>query len=216
MSENNMPVSSNEPITDLSEADMKQVALYIEQGLPNISTVDEFKMTRILDLYLSGKTYRQISTIMAVKKPILMYLSQKFNWFAMRKEYLEDLEISVRGRMMEARVVNQDFLLQLIHLWQKKIGVNITKYLSTSDEQFANKIDLKEVSQYLKALDALQRISGEGSPAKPSPVGLNLGDGVTIERKDDNTVEITPKQKVIGEALRQFADMRREQESKKD
>jgi len=112
-------------------------------------------------------------------------------------------------------LVNQDFLLQLIHMWQKKIGNKITKYLATDNEQFAKDIDLKEVDKYLKTVEMLHKLSSEkGGNAGGTPaVGLNLGDGDTIERKGDNTVEITPKSKAIGDMLKQFADSRREEES---
>lgn len=216
MSDKLPTISAQEPVTDFTDQDIDQINKYIEEGLPNISTVDESKLSKVLDLYLSGRSYKQCSNISGVNKQIILYLSHKFKWFDLRKSYLEDLGQSVMCRMAEAKIVNQDFLLQLINLWQKKIGNKINKYLVTNDEQYAKEIDLKEVDKYLKTLEILFRISGErnDSPQKPSPIGLNLGDGVTIERKGDNTVEITPKQKAVGEALKQFADMRREQEKK--
>jgi hypothetical protein len=132
----------------------------------------------------------------------------------MRKEYMIDLEQNIRGRLLEARMVNQDFLLQMIQMWQKKIGSKMNKYLATNNEEFANEIDLKDIDKYLKTLDILQRISAEPKSGGNPTVGLNLGEGVTIERHG-NTVEITPKTKAIGDMLKQFADFRREEESKK-
>jgi len=215
MSEENKPALIQEPTTDFTEKDMQNIQEYIAAGLPDIATVDGEKMARMMDLYLSGKTYRQIAMTVSVNKRIVLYLSHKFNWFALRMDYIKDLEESIRGRMIEAKLVNQDFLLQLIHMWQKKIGNKITKYLATDNEQFAKDIDLKEVDKYLKTVEMLHKLSSEkGGNAGGTPaVGLNLGDGVTIERKGDNTVEITPKSKAIGDMLKQFADSRREEES---
>lgn len=215
MSEENKPALIQEPTTDFTEKDMQNIQEYIAAGLPDIATVDGEKMARMMDLYLSGKTYRQIAMIVSVNKRIVLYLSHKFNWFALRMDYIKDLEESIRGRMIEAKLVNQDFLLQLIHMWQKKIGNKITKYLATDNEQFAKDIDLKEVDKYLKTVEMLHRLSSEkgGSGGGTPAVGLNLGDGVTIERKGDNTVEITPKSKAIGDMLKRFADSRREEES---
>jgi len=213
--ENNKPAVIQEPTTDFTEKDMQNIQEYIAAGLPDIATVDGEIMARMMDLYLSGKTYRQIAMTVSVNKRIVLYLSHKFNWFALRMDYIKDLEESIRGRTLEAKLVNQDFLLQLIHMWQKKIGNKITKYLATDNEQFANDIDLKEVDKYLKTVEMLHKLGSEkGSSAGGTPaVGLNLGDGVTIERKGDNTVEITPKSKAIGDMLKQFADSRREEEA---
>lgn len=218
MSENNenKPALIEEPTTDLTPRDLENVNKYIEAGLPGIAIVDGDKLGRILDMYLSGKTYRQISNIMAIQKQIVMYLSYKFNWFEVRKDYLADLETSMRSRVMEARIVNQDFLLQLQQMFQKKIGTNITKYLATDNVDFANAIDLKEIDKYLKTVEMLHRLSSEKSSGSAAPaVGLNLGEGVTIVKKGNNEVEITPKSKTISEQLKQFADFRREEEKKK-
>lgn len=216
MSEENKPAILEEPQTDLSQKDLEVIQKYQEAGLPGIASIDGDKMARILDMYLSGKTYRQIATIMAVQKQVVLYLSYKFNWFELRKDYLVDLETSIRARVMEAKIVNQDFLLQLQAMFQKKIGTNITKYLATDNVDFANAIDLKEVDKYLKTVDMLHRLGSEkGSGGNNTPaVGLNLGEGVTIVKKGDNEVEITPKNKAIGDALKQFADFRRVEESK--
>lgn len=214
--QNNPPMLVEEPTSDFTESDLQRIEEYKEAGLPDIGKVDAEVMTRMMDLYLSGKTYRQISTILAIKKPTVLYLSQKFNWFAVRMDYLRDLEAAIRGRLIESKLINQDFMLQLIQMWQKKIGTKITKYLATDNEQFANEIDLKEVSQYLKTVQMLHNIGeGKGSSGGTPAVGLNLGDGVTIEKKGDNTVEITPKANAIGDMLKKFADSRREEEAKK-
>lgn len=205
------------PENDFSQKDLEVIQAYQEAGLPAIAVVDEKKMASMLDMYLSGKTYRQIAMTMSIKKDIVLYMSYKFNWFALRQDYLTDMESSIRGRVMEAKIVNQDFLLQLQAMWQKKIGTKISKYLATDNEEFANEIDLKEVDKYLKTVELLQKLGAEGkSPSDNNRpmVGVNAGDGVTIIRKGDNEIEITPKSKAIGDALKMFADSRREDEKK--
>jgi hypothetical protein len=98
-------------------------------------------------------------------------------------------------------------------MWQKKIGSNIKKYLATDNVDFANAIDLKEVDKYLKTVELLHRLSTEkGSKGSTPAVGLNLGEGVTIVKKGDNEVEITPKSKALSEQLKQFANFKREED----
>lgn len=211
MSDSKLPEIVVEDTTDLTEQDRTRIEAYKEAGLPGLTALEETKLARIMDLYLSGKTYRQIATTMQLKKDMILYLSDRFNWFLMRKEYLEDLEKSIRARLVEAKVVNQDFLLQLIHMWQKKIGNNIDQYFITGNVDHANNIDLKEIASYMKAVEMVHKLGQKDGGSTPA-VGLNLGDGVTVERKGDGTVEITPKSAKIGEALKAFADMRRVEE----
>lgn len=216
MKENkNLPVLPN---TDFSEKDIQKIDEFKEAGLPGIATVDQILMARIMDLYLSGKTYRQISTITRIPVAIILFLSQKFSWFQVRTEYLEDLESTIKARLIESRLINQDFLLQLVHVWQKKIGNSITKYLATDNEVHANAIDLKEVDKYLKTLEALHKLSTDPRAAPTggtAPIGLNVGEGMSITKNSDGGIDITPKSKAIGDMLKQFADSRREEEKPK-
>lgn len=208
------------PTHDFSPKDLERIEKFKEEGMPGLLTLDETKVARILDLYLSGKTYHQISRIMRVEKALVLYLSKKFNWFSTRQEYLFELESNIRSRVVEAKLTSQDFLLELTSVWQKKIGSKITKYLASGEDSHAEEIDLKEVDKYLKTIEMLHKLTSEGSPKSSggqSPaIGLNLGDGVTITKKSDNEVEITPKQAAIGDVLKKFADLRREEEKKKN
>lgn len=215
MSDENKPAIIEESQTDLTSTDLERVREYMDAGLPDIARVDDIKLARILDMYLSGRTYRQIAMTIAIPKQIVLYLSYKFKWFDMRQEYLMDLEANARTRVLESKILNQDMLMQLQQMWRKKIGSNINKYLATDNVDFANAIDLKEVDKYLKTVEMLHKLGSDKIPGQQAPtVGLNLGDGVTITKKGDNEVEITPKSKAIGDMLKQFADLRREEENK--
>lgn len=218
MSEENLPATIAEPDTDLSTKDLELVQKYVDGGLVGVGAVDAKKLTTMLDLYLSGKTYRQISNVVNLPKQVVMYMSYRFNWFELRREYLTDLESSMRSRLIEDRVVTKDFLLELKQMWQKKIGSNITKYLATDNVDFANAIDLKEVDKYLKTVEILHRLDADRGPkgsGTPPAVGLNLGEGVTIVKTGDNAVEITPKSKALSEQLKQFANFKRDEDKKK-
>ena len=211
--EKKLAIQNSEPTTDFTEEDLRRVSIYKEEGMPGLASLEDVKMHRIMDLYLTGKSYRQISQAVRVDKTLIMYLSQRFNWFLMRREYLNELEMNQRQKLIESKIESKNFLLELQHMWQRQIGSNITKYLQTDDEKFANNIDLKVVDRYLKTIDIIHKLSYEGGEGKPA-IGLNLGDGVTIKKTGNNQVEITPKQKTISSALKQFADLRREEENR--
>jgi len=202
--------------TDISPADMGKIQEYMDQGLPGIAKVDDTALFRMVDMYLTGSTYWQISNALNISRKIIIYLSHKHDWYGARREYLTEMQTQMKARVIDAKLVSKDFLLLLTQAWQKKIGKKLQKYLATDNEAHANEIDLKEVGQLLKTIDMINNLSDEGKDSKgrTPAIGLNLGDGVTIERDGDNKVIITPKEKTLGDMLKKFADSRREEQNK--
>jgi hypothetical protein len=224
MEDNKLPANSDSEakIHDFTGFDLKAIEKYKEDGLPGIASLDDPTIIRMMELYLGGKTYREISQVTNKPKAMILYISDKFGWYIKKAEYLRDLEETMIQRTLEAKLVGQDFLLQLKSFFEKKIGHNINNYLRTGDAKFAGDIDLKEVDKYIKTFETLEKLTevkarGSKSDKGAAPaVGLNLGDGVTIERIGDNKVEVTPKQKTVGDMLKQFADLRRQENDKKE
>lgn len=207
------------PTTDLSDKDLALIDQFKAEGMPGLYEIKEGQVERMLDLYLSGKPYIQISRILMLPKSLIMYISQKYSWFSARQEYHFELESTIRNRLVEAKIKDQDFLLSLTQMYQKKIGRKISSYLATDDESHADAIDGKDVDKALKVMEMLHKIGSdakEGKAAAPA-VGLNLGDGVTVRKTGENSVEITPKQKTVSELLQQFkeAELAAEKEKNK-
>ena len=195
---------------------MKKVQKFIDAGLPGIASVNEEKIAKMMELYLGGKTYDQISNITRIDRITVMYLSYKLNWCETRKEYMIELSDHMKRRIMEAKLVMQDHLLQLAQMYQKKHGTKIIRYLETNNEEHTDQISLKEIDRYLKIADLIQKsmIDHSKDNSKGPMIGLNISDGATVTRKGDNEIEITPKQKAIGDVLKHYADLRREEEKK--
>lgn len=204
--EDNLPAVR--PTTDIVGKDQDALAAFIEAGTPGVGSLEEEGVKKMFDLYLSGKTYRQISGIMRTPKTLVMYLSRKLQWFERRQEYLTELEETNLPRIIEAKLMSQDFLLQLVQMLHKKIGARMTRYMMTDDEKYANQINLKEVELYLKTLERLQKTTELPRAAGPL-VGINVTEGATLTRTGDNTIEVTPKQKANDGMLKKFADMQR-------
>lgn len=207
-----------ERVTDLSAAQLQRVQKFMESGTPGIALIDESKMFRMLDLYLGGKSYTQISRMTGTDKDMVLYLSHKMDWYQAKQEYLVDLNNNLQERLLETKLISQNFLTDLVAFWHKKIGTNINKYLATGDEAAAEKIVGKDIDKYLKTVEILQKLTekGGGDGQKPSPVGLNLGEnGVTVKKVGEGEVEITPKSKAIGSVLKDLANLKRAEENKK-
>lgn len=203
------------PSTDMSPDNMALVQTFIDEGMPGVLEVDQAKITKMVDLYLDGKTYSQISQICNVDKTKVMFFSQKGRWFETRSSMLLEMNANMGRRIMETDLESKDFIISLMQLYQKKIGKKVKRYLTTELEEAAEQINLKDIATYLKLRDALfenDKGKGSGNPV----LGLNIGDtGATITRKGDNEIEITPKQKASGDILKHYADLRRKEEGNK-
>lgn len=209
--QNNLPTTIKE--SDITESERVKVQEYIDAGLPGISDVKESHLYQMYDLYLSGSTYSQISVALNMKKVTVLYLAYTSDWYTSKKEYLNEVEEKMKNRVVESKLRSKEFMLILVQAWQKKITSNLHKYLSTSDDSHMERIDLKEVSQLMKAIDMINELdaTGRDPKGKPSPIGLNVGDGVTIEKQIDGKISITPNS-TVGSALKQFADSKRNEE----
>jgi len=202
---------------DFTVTEMQKIQQYKEQGLPGIGDVTGHQMAQMIDLYLNGSTYSQISMTVGVKKIIVMYLSEANGWYNTKREYLNEIEEKIKSRVIDTKLRNQEFMLLLIQAWQKKISNKVVKYLATENEEHMDAIDLKEVAQLMKAIEMIGELdnSGKDSKGKTPAVGLNVGNGVTIEKTGENSMTITPKDASISDMLKQLADSRRQEEKAK-
>lgn len=204
------------PHADFTMKDLEQIEKFKENGLIGLHTLKDSDVERCMSLYLDGKTYRQIAQVTQINKTVILFLSNKFKWFELRREYLDELQATLKEKVMESKLQSQEFLLHLVLAYQKKIGKNIDRYLKTDNEEFADKVDAKDLGALLKVMELLHKLNGEnlGNPNNDkSLVGINgMGEGMTITKTGANTVEITPKVSPFRDKLKQFADMKREQE----
>lgn len=200
---------------DFTPSDRKKIEKFKEAGLPGIATMRDDQVIKAMDLYQNGKTYEQIAMILGVKKEIILFFSEKFEWYPMKMEFSENLAANIMERTLQAKIITTDFLLQLKQFWETRIGKNINKYLATGEEQWAEKIDYRDVDKYLKTVELLNK-TGEARGDKLSPIGLNVGEGGLSIKKTLDGVEITPKQKSVSEQLSKLADFRRQEENRKN
>jgi len=210
MSDENLPALV--PVTDIVGKDLDIVNDFIAKGRPGVKDLSEETAKRMFDLYLSGQTYRQISGITRESRALVMYVSQKVQWFDRRQEYLMELENSKITRIVEAKLMHQDLLLRYVQAIHKKIGSQLNSFMATEDNKKLEGINLKEMEIYMKAMDRLQK-STETPRATGPLVGINMPDGATMTRTGENTVEITPKEKSMDGMLKKLADLRRAAEA---
>lgn len=203
--------------TDITESEMSKINKFIEDGLPGIATINETQLYRMYEMYLTGSTYSQIAVNLGLKKIFVLYLAHSNDWYGSKKEYLNEIQEKIKNRVVESKLRSQEFMLLLVQAWQKKISKNLNKFLATNDEEHMERVDLKEVAQLMKAIEIVNDLdnTGKDSKGKNPAVGINVGNGVTIEKSGNNKISITPNKSSIGDILKQYADASREEEKNK-
>lgn len=202
------------PHADFTIKDLETIEKFKEEGMLGLHTLVETDVERSMALYLDGKSYRQIAQITKIKKDVILFLAHKFSWWELRKEYLDELQATMKDKILDSKLQTQEFLFDLIMAYRKKIGKNLNRYLKTDDDQWMDKVDNKDMGVVFKCVELLHRLNAENftNPNDKSMVSLNgLSDGVTITKTGANSVEITPKSPIASK-LKQMADFKREQE----
>ena len=200
------------PNRDFTMKDLEVIKEFKDKGLMGLAHITPVDVERFMGLYMDGKTYRQIAQLTKKGKAVILYLAEKFNWYELRREYLDELSVTLKDKIMESKLQSQEFLLELVLAYQKKVSRNIHEYLRTDDPKHADKIDQKDIGTVLKVMELLHRLSSENIANNDKPlVGLSgLGEGMTITKTGANTVQITPSP--FSNKLKAFADMKRQQE----
>lgn len=205
------------PKNDFTFRDMELIEKFKEGGMLGLHLLKDTDVERSMSLYLDGKSYRQIAQVTKINKSVILFLANKFGWYELRRDYLDELHATLKDKVMESKLQSQEFLLELVLAYQKKVSKNIHSYLRTDNEEFADRVDKNDITTVLKVMELLHKFNNElaGTPQGDKQlVGLNgLGEGVTITKTGPNSVEISPKgPSPIGSKLRQMADFKREQE----
>lgn len=205
------------PDSDISPQDMEKIHKYKGDGLPGLARLGESDFHRMTEMYMNGFTYWQIASSMNVARPLVMYLSHTYGWYSAKQEYMRELNEKMKGRVVDSKIVSQDFIILLIKAYEKKIGKKLKQYLATDDAAHADQINLKEVDKLLKAVEILQSLNSQGKVSNKA-AGVELGlDGFsgTIERSEDNKLKITPAIDAhLDGLLKKMADDRRAEQHK--
>lgn len=187
---------------DFSVADQERLQAFISGGVPGISSIPEAQMERMMSQYFEGYSYSRIARSFSVRKEVVLYLAQKFDWYEAKQEYLAEQRERMLTRIADARLAAKDYLLQLSTYLRTVVGKRISKAMVTGDETQGP--DLKMIDRSLKALEALFRLA-DAQDQKPAPVP-STGICSELNAASDGSSD-------HGDLLRKFADMRRREEA---
>lgn len=203
--------------SDFTVKDLEIIEKFKEDGMLGLHTLTDVDVERMMALYVDGKSYRQIAALLKKNKAIVLFLAHKFKWFEIRTEYLDELHAVLPSKIIETKLQDQEFLLHLSLAYKKKIGKNIDQYLRTDNTEFYDQIDNKDLGTLLKVMEMIHKLSNENLGEKPPLVGLSgMTEGVTITKTGANSVDIMPKKSGFSSKLKQFAELKRQQEKKQN
>ena len=192
---------------DFEEKEVEKINTYVANGLIGLQSVikDEHKVNAMFGLYMEGKTYTEISKVAKVKKDIVLYLSAKLKWYDQRMEYLEDIQNKMVQTLTTTKINSLNFIQTLITMQHKYYGDVINQYLMTGNRDLIDGLDLKQLTQYFKSIEILERTlnpTNVKTPKGGTTVNINT-EGRTVKQIDDQTLEITPG--AAGDVLRALA-----------
>jgi len=201
---------------DFTDDEVKMINTFVSNGCIGLEGLvkDEHKINSMFSLYMSGKTYIEISKITKVKKELVYYMSAKMNWYEKRMEYLEDIQGKMTKKLSETRMESLNFITNLINCHHKYYGDEINEYLRTNDKTIIENLDLKSLSQYFKSIEILEKILNPTNITKggsSTTVNINAA-GSEIKQVDKDTIEVTPTNS--GAILKELAKIKDKQ--KKD
>lgn len=203
-------------ITDMTPSQINKVKEFIANGLPGIADIKDSALSQMLDLYLNGSSYSQISNTLKIKQVYVLYFAYTANWEQLRQEYVVELQEGLKSRIVNSKLKNKEFILLLTQVYQKKLGAKLIKFLSSENDADLTEVQGKEVLMLMKMMEMVDSLDNEGKAKDgKAAVGLNLGaNGVLVEKTGDNQLSITPKpDPTVGNLLKQLADERRSRES---
>jgi hypothetical protein len=204
---------------DFTDQEVETINTFVSNGCLGLETLvkDESKVNSLFSLYMTGKTYIEISKITRVKKELVLYMAAKMRWYEKRMEYLEDIQSKMTKKMTEARIESLNFITGLIGFHHKFYGDEINKYLETGDRDIINNLDLKALGQYFKSIEILEKLMNPSNVTRPgggsgATININAA-GSDIRQVDANTLEITPNS--TGDLLKALAEMKEKADKNK-
>lgn len=185
---------------DMSQEEKTELKKFKEDGLPGINEIREADIIKWQKLYLSGKTYVEISEIAQKKKVLILFVSDKLSWFEKKITYYNDVSVKVFEKLAQIRIESMNTISAMVSSWNKYYGEKANSFLSDSNRVTLETMDNKQLPQYYKAIELLDKLT-ESVIKKPEidtpktgkmpSVTINVGDRATVTQTGENSVEVT-------------------------
>lgn len=211
--ENKPAVRVNEDFTPTEVASLRD---YKRNGIPGIQRYKEEDFFQWFNLYMSGKTYSEISKLTNTKKDIILYMSDKTRWHTKRMQYYADLSDHMIMKCQASKLETLNTVTTMVSALNQYFGNKFDKFLKTKDETIIEGLDTKLLSQYYKATESVDKIIGtspSGDDDGQTIVNVNMLSGAKVTQTDKNTIDVEPsdseQEAAVGEILKNLVNLKK-------
>jgi len=205
---------------DTTPKEQKNLDEYIANGLPGIGSVDPNKISEAMNLYFNGASYHEISARTGIKKLVLMYLSYKCDWYDRKMESYQDLLKSLSDKAESAHLKSFHLITDFMSTLEDYYRNIVDNYRRSKDSRIIDTVDIEKMKLYMKFMEQIQKLKNPPINKDRQPMmGLNLPNGGTLKKIDDNTIEVSPQsprvEAELTKALATLAQLKRERDNQK-
>lgn len=166
----------------LSEEDSTLVKKYIESGGKKLATETA---ASFFSMYLNGYDTKEIHRLnKAFPYESILIARIDNNWDEEKEDYLNKLQQNIKDKLLKSQLESINFLSDLLSATHKKHGDKIKKFLSSGNEKdLDGTISVDSVSQLLKVIEGLNKITGQDK-SKNNDTTIN----VNIDQRSVNNI----------------------------
>lgn len=187
---------------DMSPEEKQYLEKFIVNGCPGVVQTTEGNILQWFRLYMSGKTYFEISKITNKKIDLILYVSHKSKWNEKKMEHYQILLTNITNKAAQVKLDSANTVAGMIASLNKYYSDKFNKYLLNNDDSIIEDIDTKLLSQYYKSMESLDKML---TPQDKNPLGDSSN---TI---DAESIKVTTPEEV-GKALTLLAKIKRDNE----
>ena len=206
-------MSEVEVVTDMTPDELSILREYKEAGLPGVARITQENIFEWFQLYMSGRTYSEISSKCDAPIERVLFIADRNKWFEKKHKHFENIMNRISSRLDQSKLEGIAFMFDLMSFVHKHHGSQIEEYLRTGDPKIAANINMKSLDKYFKTIEALNKLLANPDEAvrqrQAMGININIGPHATIEKKD-GTIEIS-----ANPTLAELAQLKRQKEQQK-
>lgn len=202
---------------DMTQKEKEELKRFQDDGLPGIAqALTKERVETAISMYLSGSSYTEISQVLSIKRSMVLYMAHLHNFYDMKLDFYQNLVSQIKDKTEIASIRGLDFLTDLMGSIEDYYRDILKKYKISKDKRIMDSADFENVKLYMKCLEYVKDFNKPpgDKDKKGSQLGLQVPQGATLRKIDDNTLEVTTSQtsqvveNKLGEVLEHLAKLR--------
>lgn len=143
---------------DLTSEERNSLIDYIQNGCPSLSKVDDASVFGWFELYMKGKSYKEINQITKGKYDLILYMAYKGGWHNKRLDYYNEIHSKYLDKVTMAKMDSVNTTINAISALGKYYDKQFNAFIATNDQSIINNLDTKVLSQYYKSIEMLDKL----------------------------------------------------------